>query len=475
LTSGDHPQPRHDALGYWIEEAGSPERLPPLTGEREADVVIVGGGYAGMWTAWHIARLEPSARVILLESEVCGHGPSGRNGGFCNTMWHSAAAMRDRFGDEGALRVAHAAEASVGAIGEFCSEQGIDAWFERAGYLEISTAAATDEVPERALAAVEALGGTGAPRAAVRLSPEEVAARCRSPIFRGGALYPRAATVQPARLAFGLRGALLEAGVEIYEGTRVRTVRPGKGIEARVEGGVVSARHAVIAAGAAAGARAWPGRNRLTVASSHIVLTEPVPDVLEEIGWTGGECITDARSLVHYLRTTPDGRIAFGWGGGRIAFGTRLGGRTELDPEICEQAGRDLRTMFPQLEGRRIERAWGGPIDASPSHLPVIVPTRGDRVFTAFGFTGNGVGPSHTVGRTLASLVLERRDEAAALPLVDPFPHGVPPEPARWIGGAAIRGSIARRERIEAEGGRAGPLTRAVSAIPAKIGFHIGR
>ena len=138
-------------------------------------------------------------------------------------------------------------------------------------------------------------------------------------------------------------------------------------------------------------------RDRLTVSSSHIVLTEPVPDVIEQLGW-GAEAITDGRALLHYFRTTNDGRILLGWGGGRMEVGARTHGRAELDADVVEQTRRALLRIFPMLEGRRIEHAWGGPIDVSPTHLPAIVTLQGGRAWAAFGYTGNGVGPSHLAG-----------------------------------------------------------------------------
>jgi glycine/D-amino acid oxidase-like deaminating enzyme len=211
------------------------------------------------------------------------------------------------------------------------------------------------------------------------------------------------------------------------------------------------------------------------VTSSHIVLTEPVPDVLAEIGWTGGECITDCRGMVHYLRTTPDGRIAFGWGGGRIACGARLRRRTELDREVVEEVASHLRWFFPQLEGRRITHAWGGPIDVSPLHLPALVPIRSDRVHGVFGYTGNGVGPSLMMARAAASLALDRRDEHARLPLVDANPRRVPAGLASWLGGNAIRAGLLAKEAAEERGEAADHLSRGLAAIPERIGFHIGR
>src|SRR3954453_13993774 len=140
----------HTRLGYWIEEAGRVEAGPALAGDREADVLVVGGGYTGMGAAWYARQREPEARVVLLEAEeVCGRGPSGRNGGFCNAMWFSLASMRDRWGAEEALTTAHAAQAAVGRIERFCEEHEVDAWFRPAGYLETATAPAQDGEWER--------------------------------------------------------------------------------------------------------------------------------------------------------------------------------------------------------------------------------------------------------------------------------------------------------------------------------------
>jgi glycine/D-amino acid oxidase-like deaminating enzyme len=449
------------------------ELAPELVGERSVDVVVVGGGYTGMWAAWHIKALEPEARVVVLEADRCGHGPSGRNGGFCNVMWFSLPNMRRRWGDAGALAVARAAETAVGEIGEFCDREEVDAWYRPVGYLQVSTAPAHDGAWAEALAACRELGAGDAIQP---LGPDQVAARCASPVFRGGAFYPGAATVQPARLALGLRERLRARGVEVCEGSPVtRLAGLPDGVEAHTAGGIVRARSAVLALGAAAKAPGAPLRRTLTVASSHIVLTEPVPDLLEQVGWTGGECITDSRALIDYFRTTPDGRIAFGWGGGRIAMGARLHGRSELDAEVVSLAAAHLWHIFPGLEGRPLTHAWGGPIDASPTHLPLVLPLRGGRAFAAGGYTGNGVGPSHMIGRTLASLALDRRDEPSRLPFVDPSPPRVPPEPFHWLGGEAIRIGIMRKEEAELTDHPPDLISSLLARVPELIGFHIGR
>jgi glycine/D-amino acid oxidase-like deaminating enzyme len=313
--------------------------------------------------------------------------------------------------------------------------------------------------------------------ATARVFPLDGAAvrdRCNSSRFRRGLFVPDDATVQPARLALGLRRRLLERGVAIHERSRVRALRVAGRDEvvAETASARVRAGAAVLAVNAATrGVR--PLRSRLSVTSSHIVLTEPVPDVLEAIGWTGGEAITDGRTFLHYFRTTPDGRIAFGWGGGQLAWGARLHGRVEVDPRVAETVRRHLVDYLPALAGRRITHAWGWPIDVSPSHLPQVGTLPGGPVHYAFGFTGNGVGPSHLAGRVLAGLALG--DPEPDPPLLDHTPARVPPEPLAWMGGMVVRGALLRAERLQADGRSPGPVTRAVCAAPRAMGIHVSR
>jgi glycine/D-amino acid oxidase-like deaminating enzyme len=461
---------RHTAHGWWLEEAGPVDTLPTLHGDHEADVVIVGGGYAGMWTAWHLLERTPGTRIVLLEADLCGHGPSGRNGGFCETLWTALPALRQRLGDQGALQVAIASSESARAIGAWCEEQGVDAWYRRGGTVTASTSPAQDRAGQ---AAARAAAELGVPERVQALGPAEVAEHCRSAIFRGGIFVPDEATVHPARLALGLRRKLAERGVPLFEHSRVRRLAAhgASGVTAETEHGRVRATAAVLAMNAATrGVR--PLRSRLSVTSSHIVLTEPVPDVIAQTGWTGGEAITDGRIFVHYFRTTNDDRILFGWGGGRVTYGARLHGRTEVDPQVVDETHEHLLRVFPSLRGRRIEHAWGGPIDVSPSHLPQIGTLPGTAVHYAFGFTGNGVGPSHLAGRELAGLALGAPD---GLPLVGADAVRVPPEPLAWLGGMVVRAANLRKERLEEDDGRPDPLTRAIAAAPRALGIHLGR
>jgi glycine/D-amino acid oxidase-like deaminating enzyme len=294
-------------------------------------------------------------------------------------------------------------------------------------------------------------------------------------------LVPDFATLQPGRLALGVRRRLLERGVQIFEGSRVRALRvesqagSGPAVVAETAAGRVRAGAAVLAVGGAA--RSFrPLRSRLSVTSSHVVLTEPVPDVIEEIGWTGGECITDGRTLLHYFRTTRDGRIAFGWGGGRLAYGGRLNGHIEVDANIAAETHSHLLRIFPALEGRAITHAWGGPIDVSPSHIAQIGTLPGASVHFALGYTGNGVGPTHLAGRALASLALGRPDRWTALPIVGSDAGAwVPPEPLAWAGGNLVRGAFLRREQAWERGEQPDLVTRALCAVPKALGIHVAR
>jgi glycine/D-amino acid oxidase-like deaminating enzyme len=451
----------HDAHGWWIDEAGPPPALPALAGDREADVVVVGGGFTGLWAAWHVLESEPSARVVVLEAKRCGFGPSGRNGGFVQSLHLGRPGLEARFGPRAASDLIDASAASVRAIGAWCEAEGVDAWYRRAPHLVVHASAAQEG---RFAAAVDGDD-------VVALDGEAVRARCASPVLRGGVAVRESATVQPARLAFGLRERLRARGAEIFERSPVRALR---GSEAHTPDGCVRGRAAIVAAGPATGALP-PLRDRLTVSSSHIVLTEPVPDVIEALGWTGGEAVSDARTLLHYTRTTPDGRILFGWAGGRMAAGARTGGRMEIDREVVDQIHDDLVRFFPAVRDVPIARAWGGPIDVSPAHLPAVVTLPGGRAHAAFGFTGNGVGPTHLAGRALAALALGRGDGAATLPIVNPPLRRVPPEPVRIAGAAAIRRAIVAVEAAQDEGRRAGPLARGLAALPARMGMHIVR
>lgn len=461
---------RHSADGWWIEEAGSSPASLPLEGAVDADLVIVGAGYTGLWAAWRALELDPGCRIVILERDRAGHGPSGRNGGFCKGLWLNVPVLVAEFGDDGALAVARAAEDAVEAIGAWCRDEGVDAWFRAGGYLSVSTNPLQDEVHTAAVTHARRLG---VPEAVRALDPGETRARFGAPAARGGVLAP-GATVHPARLARGLRDAVVARGARLFEHTPARAVeeRPD-GVTIRTARGVVRAERAVLAAGPAlAGLR--PLQRSLTIGSSHVIATEPVPDVLEHYGWTGGEAVIDRRTLLHYLRTTPDGRIVFGWGGGRPAAGARLHGPVLHDTAALERTAAHLVELLPALRGRTIEAGWGGPIDIAPTTLPAVVPL-GARVDAAYGYTGRGVGPARLLGDILAARALGHDDDRARLPIVGPPRGTVPPEPIRWLGAATVRSALIRCDEAEAHGRRGHPVFRFVADLPRRLGITVGR
>ncbi len=459
---------------WWLREAlaaeGDPAPLPALVGGVECDVAIVGGGYTGLWTAYELTERAPGARIVLLEQDICGGGPSGRNGGFVHGWWDQLPLLADLHGDERALEAVRASDTAVDQIGEFCERHSVDAWFVRGGYLQASASPAQDGDWDRAVAACRRLGVEESYRP---LSPDEVQARCASPRFRAGVYMPNAATVQPALLARGLRRVLLERGVTVHEGTCVTRLRPGAPVVLETEAGSVRAPQVVLAMNAwAAG---WPGfRTRLLSWASYIVLTEPIPDRLREIGWTGGEAVTDSRFTLHYFRTTRDGRIAWGAGVGEAGYGGRIDHRFTGDHRAVARAAAGLRHLFPMLADVRLDDAWGGPIDISSDRLPAIGSRHGGRVHFAHGYSGNGVGPSRLAGRILAALVDGGDDPISRLAIVGARARHFPPEPFRYVGARLIREALVRRDEAQDHGRRPGPLVRLVTRVPRWLGYRFG-
>ena len=293
-------------------------------------------------------------------------------------------------------------ERIVPAVRAFCESRGEDVWLRESGTMMVSAAPAQDDAVDHAVAAAAEVG---APEQAVPLDENGVAERIRSPVFRRGVYFPDGATVQPARLVHALRRAAMDAGVDLYEHTPALRIRDGHVATPR---GTVRAPEIVVAVNAAA--TGWrPVARHVTNFGSYVVLTEPVPELLEEIGWTGGEAIFDGRMFLHYFRTTADGRVLMGSGSGPIGFRGRVDARFTSDDATAARAEQGLRRLLPGLADARIERAWGGPIDVSADHLPFFGTVKGKRIHYGLGYSGHGVGPTWLGGQILASLVQQAR------------------------------------------------------------------
>jgi glycine/D-amino acid oxidase-like deaminating enzyme len=466
----------------WLRDALAAEGdPPPLPGPSETvtcDVAIVGGGYTGLWTALQLHERAPELRIVVLEQDICGGGPSGRNGGFVNSWWDELDTLVELFGPERALDAARELSSSVDAIGAWCETHGIDAHYRKAGMLVVSTTPLHDG---RLAGSVEAAAQHGAAEEMVALTPEQVQARCRSPRFRNGAFTRDGATVQPALLARGLRNVAQQRGITIHEQTHVRPRLhrdAGDDLRLTVESPAgtqqVRARQLVLAMNAwSAGWR--PFHRSILAWGSYMVRSEPIgKDRLDELGWTGGESIYTARFNVEYLHVTRDGRIAIGSGGGVPGYDGRIGPSFTDDLGSARRAASAFRFLFPQLADVRLTDAWGGPIDVSGDHLPRFGSLPGGRVHYALGFSGNGVAPSHLAGRVLAGLALGTDDPVTRLCLVGPPPRRLPPEPFRYIGARILRQAIVMRESREMQARHAPWWLRQLTAIPRRLGYHLG-
>ena len=259
--------------------------------------------------------------------------------------------------------------------------------------------------------------------------------------------------MQPARLARGLRRVALEAGVRIYENSPATGFTRDAPVTIRTDRGELVAPRLVIAMNAWA-ARLPELRRSLIVVSSDIVATPPVPERLAEIGWTGADAITDSQMMVDYYRTTPDGRAVFGKGTADLAFAGRIGPRYDRSAQRAAMTEADFRRYYPTLRDVPIEQHWGGPIDRTPTSLPILGHLGGRRhIVYGVGWSGNGVAPSVIGGRILAALTLGADDEWTRTPLVDRPHQRFPPEPIRFLGGRLVREAVIRKERTEAHGG----------------------
>jgi len=441
--------------------------MPELEGDTATDVCIVGGGYTGLWTALALKERDTSLHVVLVEAEACGAGPSGRNGGFLHGYWAKLDDLLPLLGRESALQLARAGERIVPAVRAFCESRGEDVWLRESGMLMVSASPSQDDAVDRAVAAAAEVASG---EQAVALDANGVVERIRSPVFRRGVYFPEGATVQPARLVHALRRAVIDAGVELYEHTPALRIGDGRITTPR---GSVRAPEIVVAINAAA--TGWrPVARHVTNFGSYVVLTEPVPELLEEIGWTGGEAVLDARMFLHYFRTTADGRVLMGSASGPIGFRGRVDERFTSDNATAARAEAGLRRLLPALAAARIERAWGGPIDVSADHLPFFGTVKGKRIHYGLGYSGHGVGPTWLGGQILASLVLRRDDDWTALPLASRKVASLPPEPLKHLGGALVRSSILACERADEENRRAPFPARLGAALPRLFGMEIG-
>ena len=464
------------ARSFWLQEAlaNDPgESCGPLDAHVAADVCIVGGGFCGLWTAIALTDREPGLRVAIVEQDIVGGGASGRNGGFFSSSWWDLPALTGFFGEDEGLRYARVLADAVGEAGAFIGEHAIDCWWHHEGGLAVR---AGDW--QGGIAGGEAVAMAARLGERDRLLPrsaDEARAIADSPRVTGAVFTPDNATVQPARLARGLRRVLLDRGVRIFERTPARAIDRSAPAVVRTDHGAVRADRVVLATGSwAAG---WPGfRRSFGVIVDTMVATEPIPERLRSIGWTSHVGIGDGRELLYYLRRTDDDRIAIGGGSIGVVFGGRLGSRVVThDHRAATVAARGLVGLFPQLEGVRFTHAWGGPIDQTASFLPFYRTLPPGNVHAGLGFSGHGLCQTFVGGRILASMALGADDAWTSLPVTRPEIGMAPPEPFRWPAVRASGWALERGDAREEAGRRRGWALDLVGDAPLRYRERLQR
>ncbi|HXZ99406.1 MAG TPA: FAD-binding oxidoreductase [Candidatus Binatia bacterium] len=447
------------APSWWQERAAALHPAPPrpsLAGDCEADVVIIGAGFTGLWSAVRLAELDPGLRVVLVDAESVGFGASGRNGGFAMTMvTRSIHDLVRKVGPRAARAIHLTMGETLGEIERFCAGEGIDADLSRPGLLTVSNGPEQDVRIRQDLAAAQRLG--------LDDLEELSAAGCRDLVdargVRLGHFEANALLVDPAALSLGLAGAVERRGITLFEHSPMLGWESrGSELVVRTAHGAVRARRGLLATNAYAHAIPEIRRFLFTICA-YIVCTEPLTEAQwARVGWERRMGVEDRRVMPHFHRPTPDGRILWG---GRDAPVSRIGPdpRRDRDPRIFRRLEETFRQTFPQLDDVRITEGWGGPVGATVHCLPSVGWLRPGRLAYAVGYSGHGVGPSALLARVAVDLLMERDTERVGLPFVTKRPFRMPPGPLRWPFLDAAQRVL---QNADDRGGARGPIGRAL-------------
>lgn len=418
-------------VSYWLSSLDEPlTPRPPLPGGTEADVAIVGAGYTGLWTAYYLARADPSLRIVVLEREIAGYGASGRNGGWCSALFPtSLTALGRRHGRDATVAMQRAMQETVREVGRVVAAEGIDCDWARGGTVVL---ARTEAQLGRARAAVAEARAFGfGPDDLALLDAGEAAARCAAEGVRGGTYTPHCAAVHPARLARGLARAVERLGVTIHERTPVSEIRPGAAV---TPAGLVRA--PVVVRATEGYTPQLPGQRRTVVpVYSLMIATEPLPEhVWARIGLAGRETFSDHRHVIIYGQRTADGRLAFGGRGAPYHFGSRVRPGYDREPEVFAALRRTLGDLFPALgPDVAVTHRWGGPLGVARDWSASVGLDRVTGLAWAGGYVGDGVSTTNLAGRTLADLIRGVESDVTALPWVGHRSPRWEPEPLRWL------------------------------------------
>ncbi|WP_327675187.1 NAD(P)/FAD-dependent oxidoreductase [Kitasatospora sp. NBC_00458] len=428
---------------FWLDAPDRPRPLPALTGPTRCDLLVVGGGYAGLWTALIAKERDPSLDVVLVEGHEVGWAASGRNGGFCEaSLTHGLGNGHQRWPGE-LTRLERLGAENLQAIEDTLTRHRIDCDWRRSGSMTVATEPhQLDELRE--YAALAARHGTGL----TLLDTDAVRAEIDSPTFLGAA-WDRdgVAMVDPARLAWGLKRACLDLGVRIHENTRALSLaESGSGVAVRTAYGRVLARRVALAT------NAFPSllrrhRPYTVPVYDYALMTEPLTDEqLAAVGWRNRQGFADSANRFHYVRLSADNRIL--WGGFDAVYHYRGRVRAEHDqrPQTFATLARHFARTFPQLEGVRFTHAWGGAIDTCTRFSAFFDLSHHGRVAYTAGFTGLGVGATRFGAEVMLDLLAGTPTERTGLEMVRRKPLPFPPEPMRWAGIGLTKWSLARAD-----------------------------
>ncbi len=455
------------AISYWLA-SGDTAPAPGLTGAAAADVVIVGAGFTGLWTALRLLETEPSLRVTILEMEQVGFGATGRNGGFCQaSLTHGLENGLRHYPDEASL-LHREGMANLRAIVDFARLNAIECDLEETGEL---TLADHPWQVESFREHVELAGAHG--ERATFLDGEAARAEVHSPRWTAGAWHPDSCVMlDPAKLARGLARVALARGAVLHERTRVTAVeRVAGGVRVRTvasndQPGEVRARQAVIATSAYSG---WLRRLQplFVPVYDYVLVSEPLtPAQRAAIGWRNRQGLADANNQFHYFRLTADDRVL--WGGFDAVYHPHNGVSSTHDrrPATFERLGGNWRRTFPQLADLRWAYRWGGAIDTTSRFTMTLGRTMGGRVVYALGYTGLGVGASRWAAGIARDFILRPDSDLLRLRFVRSRPIPFPPEPFRSLAVETVRNELVR---ADSNGGRRGVLLRTLDGLG--IGF----
>jgi len=435
-------------LSLWLDTLPEPlVARPRLDRDVEVDVAIVGAGYTGLWTAYHLSRADPSLTVAVVEREIAGFGASGRNGGWCVGEFaaHPPAVAR-RYGEPAARAMIRALAATVDEVGEFCRREDVDAEWAKGGTITLARSAPQER---RLRAEVEEDEHWGI--RSTWLSASETAERLHATEVSGARWSPDCAALNPGKLVRSLADVVTARGVALYEQTPALSIAPH---EVRTPAGTVRA--AVVVRATEGFTPALPGHRRvLAPVYSLMIATEPLADrVWDRIGWSGRETLADGRHLIIYAQRTADGRIAFGGRGAPYHLRSAVRPAFDRDPTTFALLRRTMVELFPDVADARITHRWGGPLGVPRDWFPSVGLDRSTGLGWGGGYVGEGVAASALAGQTLAELVTGQQTVRTALPWVNHHSRSWEPEPLRWAGVSAGLTVMTGADRAEHRTGR---------------------